>query len=156
MGLEIALICIQVLILVAFMPVKIRMDGHISLARLSLEVDVKVFAARVVRIRLKRAEDGFKLTLNGKKPPKGKLDVQKLLALPTEFARSDILLEGRMVARVGAEDAMTAALAGGCILAICAPIVKERRVFITSSDSFEMDVWIRTKINLLQVAQLAL
>ena len=156
MGIEIALICIQVLILIAFMPIKIRLDGHISLAHMSLEADVKAFSARVVRLRLKRANGEFKFTLNGKKPPKRRFDADKLRSLPTEIANSAVLIRGRMVAKIGARDAMTAAMAGGLIAALCATAIKESRVFIASSDSFEMDVGIRTKINLLQIAQLAL
>lgn len=156
MGVEIALICLEFAIVLAFAPLKISICGHISLARLSLQLDARVFSLRALRLRARVKDGKLVCTLNGKKPPKRRMDAKRLKKLPKNIDECAVIVKGRTLMKIGGEEAMSSAIASGAIMSAIAPIDQGGAVYMSANESFEVDIEIKTKLNLLQALYIAL
>lgn len=153
---EIALICLEFAITFAFMPLHIRLSGHASLAHMALKLDVKIFALRAIRLRVKRKNGAFLLTVNGKKPKRKHIGMKKLTTLSQDYSNSATQLKGRITAQVGADEAKTAAIMEGVIMIAGAAPDIDCRVYDSKEENLELDFGFLCRANLIQIAQLAL
>lgn len=155
MAVQIALICLEAVITMMFLPMRIGLTGHVSLARRRAELDVKLFALRLVRVRLFVKNGRFRCTLNGKKFKKPSNDPKKAIKMADKFLCSDIRRGGVAALRIGLDEAMMSAATGAMLQVLLLPLAKGG-VYMSEEDSFELDVSINMRINLLQVADIAL
>ena len=144
MAVQIVLICLETIVALTFLPMQISLTGHVSLARSCAELDVKLFAFRVVKTRVFAQGGRFNCTVNGKKPKKSSLDPMKMIKIAINFQNSDVRRAGVDALKIGLNDAMkSAAFAKG-------------GAYISETDSFELDIGFKMRINLLQVAEIAI
>ncbi len=156
MQVQIALICLQAVIIIAFAPLNVRVLGHLSLAHMAIQTDVSLYGVRIASIRLRRAEGKLKLTLNGKRFPDRRPKLRTLMTVPSRFARSGAVMKASVVASVGATEAKDSAMLCGILHSFMSPVVQNAAIYASTGEAFELDFKLNFKINLLQIAQIAL
>jgi len=155
-GLTLALIALQFLITMLFYPIRIGANGHISLARDKVDVDLKVFRLTVARVRIKREKGLFRLLINGK-PVKseGKISPKRMLNITKQYKIEGIKARGNLLAMIGTQDAKNTAMLYAGLVGILQPLVTNLKVFSASpSDTLEIDGRLKIKINIVQIANL--
>ena len=155
MAVQIVLICLEAVIALAFLPMRICLTGHVSLERRSAALDVKLFAFRLVRVRTFVKNGRLNCTMNGKKPKKPSVKPEKMLKMASNLRDSDVRTSGIAALRIGLDDAMMSAAFGAMIRVLLLPLAVSG-VYIENADKFELDIDINIKINLLQMAEIAL
>lgn len=150
----IVLVAVQIFITLLFAPLMIDVSGHATLNLMQAELDVGLYFARVLRLRLRSVDGALNLTVNGKKTYKR----PKLSDIPPSLisraARAGISADGRFTLRIGLDDMMLSALICGAVLAALAPITRNVSTYIGERQGLDADIEIKIKLNLAQIAEL--
>ena len=105
------LVAVQVLVTMLFYPLRIGANGHISLARDKIDLNVTVLGLPVTKLRIKRERGLFSLQINGKQLKSGnKLSLSKLRNIAEQYKIEGLRMRGNILALVGTQDAKTTAM----------------------------------------------
>lgn len=138
-----------------FLPIGVRVGAYVSLERQSVKANVKLFLAEVLRLRIANDGEKFAITLNAKPIDDKRPNMQSLAELRPKVSQAGVKAIGRITARVGMPTAMASALAVAILRAAVAPMA-EAKIYVDKKEMFELDMQIKFKINLLQIAEIAL
>lgn len=147
------LVVVQVLVTMLFYPLRIGANGHISLARDKIDLNVTVLGLSVTKLRIKRERGLFSLQINGKQLKSGKkLSLSKLRNIAEQYKIEGLRMRGNILALVGTQDAKTTAMLCAGLSGVLQPLVSNLKVFTAQpSDTLEIDGRLKIKINVLQI-----
>ncbi len=147
------LVVVQVLVTMLFYPLRIGANGHISLARDKIDLNVTVLGLPVTKLRIKRERGLFSLQINGKQLKSGKkLSLSKLRNIAEQYKIEGLRMRGNILALVGTQDAKTTAMLCAGLSGALQPLIRNLKVFTAQpSDTLEIDGRLKIKINVLQI-----
>ncbi len=147
------LVVVQVLVTMLFYPLRIGANGHISLARDKIDLNVTVLGLPVTKLRIKRERGLFSLQITGKQLKSGKkLSLNKLRNIAEQYKIEGLRMRGNILALVGTQDAKTTAMLCAGLSGALQPLISNLKVFTAQpSDTLEIDGRLKIKINVLQI-----
>lgn len=132
MRVQIALIVIEVLLTMLFMPIKIRVKGYFCLERQVFIADFKVFFANVFRLRVEKHDGKLRVVVNKKQIElkNDKLTNTKMLKrIAAAIKSGDLRIKSEILAIVGAFDAMQSAVVVGAIEVVLGILGAKKKIY---------------------------
>ncbi len=152
-----ALITLQFLITMLFVPFNVGARGHASLARNRIEIDLNLFRLPIARLRVKKKDRSFALYINGKQPKGKAISPKQALSALKQYKLEGVKASGNLLALVGTEDAKNSAMLTAALTCIAQPLLKQCKIYTSKpADALEIDGRIRMKINLYQLIAILL
>lgn len=162
MWIGIALIIVQIVLAVMFLPIRVVFQGYFALSSLSGGVDVKLFALRVVRLRLNVVDGKFELRINDK--PTNYANIKQnpriFKNVLTYLGGDNLLVHGNMLAVFGGDESKNGAIICGIAEVIANTIKtklkKAKAKFFADFDGLRADIdfAFNTKINFVQAFEM--
>lgn len=143
---------IEVILLLMFAPISIKVKAHFSLSRKSCQVDISVIGAKIVRVRAKATENDVKLLVNGKEkyPKEDRVALQNIIRSVRVIKVDNIRIKPSVVALIGIDEAKNSAI----LCALLCGIQGINAYPCVNGERFDADIAIKTKINILQAIRL--
>lgn len=152
----VAIVClgIEVVLLLVFAPIPIKVKAHFSLARKSCQADVRIVGMNAIRIRANILENSARVLVNGKeKHPNGENNaIQQARTIANVLKVEHIRIIPNVIALIGMDEAKNSAM----ICAMLCGIGGIRAYPDINCERCDIDMSMKTKMNILQAFRLML
>lgn len=155
----IVLLTVQTFMLLVFFPLKWSVKAHFCLSRENTVLLFRLFGVKLVHLRLKSENEKLCLEMNGKKMQMMKKSGNSGTAKKAlEYFRIEkIMFAGYALAYIGANDAKECAILCALTEIFVKPYLRECTTFADfKNERFDLDMTVKTKLNLFQLAELAI
>lgn len=152
MTVAIVCIAIEVVLIIAFAPLPIRVKAHFSLSRKSCQADISVVGAKVVRLRAQATENSIKLLVNGKEkqPKDNNIAMQNVIRTVNIIKVEGIRIVPSVIALIGIDEAKNSAM----LCALLCGIQGITAYPCINGERFDADISLKTKLNVFQALRL--
>lgn len=149
MALVCVAICIEILLIAFFMPIRFSATAHFSLSNDIVKAQIKLANISLVRVKV-CLRDGLQVQINGKeiKTVKGSISVDVARKIAVFAIGNNIFKAKELIAYVGARDAKNAAILAA-ILQISS-IFSKTLVRECQNERFDAECEIKIKVNAAQ------
>lgn len=152
----VAMVClgVEVILLLVFAPISIKVKAHFSLSRKSCQAVVRIVGINMIRVRASIYGDKAKVLVNGKEKQQSSDSntIQRVQSVANALKIEGIRVVPSVIALIGMDEAKNSAM----ICAMLCGISGIRAYPDTNCERCDIDVSLKAKVNIMQTVRLIL